>query len=142
MNNWPILGMEFVLENRKSKGDVIAQHDGSSLRDLTTGAIANLFAMFYEIHIDGIFQVFGTDMQNWPEMLNFCRTVRNAIYHSHTINIINQSSKPVAWHHIVLGPANKGFKIIDSYALELGDILLLTKEFSEFLDAHGVPIPN
>jgi hypothetical protein len=109
----------------------------AGLHPSMNGVIGAVFLMFFERYNEWLKSNCG-DPVNWPEPLNFCRIVRNAVAHG-GIHFDNARAPTVAWRGLSYGPAQNGRQIIGADILA-GDLLGLMFEANDQLDRMGAPV--
>jgi len=103
---------------------------------LISGAI---FGSYYEKVSDWVKNHFSKDVIKWPEMLNFARYVRNAVFHGETIEIRSMSASKYSWRGIDIGPSDNGNRIWDY--ISKADLVLLMLDLEAELDNIRAPNP-
>jgi hypothetical protein len=100
--------------------------------------MAPIFVQFFEDYKHWIDATFG-NTDNWPEIFNFARLVRNAFSHGNRLTIWNESAKPARWHNLTYDHSHHNRPI--GLDLTIGDILILMFEMNDELDIRRAPIP-
>lgn len=107
--------------------------------DLHLFSACLIFVNFYEKHADEIRSRWGRDTKAWPDVVDFCRIVRNAVAHSGKIEFQNINYPAVRWQSLSYSPADNGRQVIGTDLL-FPDIIFLMIDLSNALDRGGVPL--
>jgi len=102
---------------------------------LVTGS---LFSSFYERVAGWCETNIDKSAKNWPDIINFCRYVRNAFSHTGMIYFRNNSKdKEITWRGVTIGPSKLGTPLRDFLAK--ADLIILLIDLDKELDNIGAP---
>lgn len=138
----PIRGLKFEFISGSVDESFGRWIDGNKVSTLAARQYGHLFASYWEQQLDCIYAVFGADAKAWPPLLNFCRMVRNSAAHGGKISVTNPNSPAGEWRRLTIGYQNHGQILIGPPGLETGDLILLIRDLTIFLDGKGVGIPK
>ncbi|MCJ7613601.1 hypothetical protein MUO71_02385 [Candidatus Bathyarchaeota archaeon] len=83
------------------------------------------FLHYYESNKSAVESKYNKDFQNWPDIWNFGRIVRNAFAHGGRINFTNENALPVNWLSLSYSPSDNGLQIIENDISSVEMILLM-----------------
>lgn len=110
------------------------------LRSITTRTISNVFALYAEPFLDARRKLGG--VPDTMPVLQFCRMIRNAIFHEGSFNMEPSSPHVASWRGLTYSAANRGEKPLDT-DMSTGDLLILTIDlFNEMDHAGMLPASN
>lgn len=137
----PIVGIKFAFFPGGIPFDGMSGPvDGNRVPALTAMALVRLFGDFYEQQLPGIEAIFSTNAQQWPDIINFSRIVRNAASHLGLATFRTANAPSGMWRGRSIGFDQNGTQVIGgSDGLDTGDLILLLRDLVSFLDFHGVP---
>jgi hypothetical protein len=107
------------------------------LASVMTHITAPYFIIVFDRYIHSIGSQFG-EVRNWPPILNFARVVRNAAAHG-KVKFDNPNAQAVSWRNLTYSPLDNGRQLIGG-DMQLGDVLGLSFDVSDELDALQIPI--
>lgn len=83
--------------------------------------IQSTFSQYYENIKSTIEEKFGKEVENWPNVWNFARVVRNAFSHGGRIKISNSKAPKIVWRELEYDYYSNGKSIMytDLTAVEL-----------------------
>lgn len=102
-------------------------------KKLAATNISFAFVSHYEAQIGNIRSKFGGGSENWPDVWNFARVVRNALTHNGRISITNSSAQPVSWNGYTYSYQDNDRPILFT---DLGfvELILLMEEMEAYLN--------
>lgn len=103
----------------------------SGIQRLTGSIHAHAFLTYYEIANHEMDVRYGTDPEQWPEVLKFARMTRNAFGHGGTLDIRNPRATGV-WRGLTLSYANNGEQMLYNH-IASGDVVLLMLDIKDLL---------
>lgn len=139
----PILGMKigFYPKVDVASDPDFLEFDSTDITGIMRDAALSMFVIYFDSHEEAIEAAFGSDKQRHPPVTNFARYVRNSGAHAGRVAIRNPNAPPASWRGLTIEARHHRQPLLGIGGLEIGDLLLLIKDFTEELDAHGVANP-
>jgi len=103
-------------------------------RDLTytLEIFTGCFILFWDKVEDSIKAKYSSDIQNWPEELDFARIIRNSLAHGNKFEIRNQNSPKITWKGLSVDYSVNGQMVLFGH-LGIADIIILMEEIDSLL---------
>jgi hypothetical protein len=101
-------------------------------RRVLTPVIHAAFVHYYESVLDEIECNHGPSRtwHQWPEVLRFGRTVRNAFTHGGVVHVTDPKAPVSSWQGVTYGPAQNGHQVLYTDLMP-GDLVLLMEEMDQ-----------
>ena len=98
-----------------------------------------IFIEFYEAHKQWLREAVSKDEDEWPEILRFCRVIRNSCSHGEIIRYPRTKHQNVSWRGITYSNKTKNHKFM-FVDMTPADFVFLMVDMAEMLDSLGCPI--
>lgn len=138
------VAIDHIILEVKPRGTtpIPGNHTISQFTELHHRFMGIVFLRFYEQHRRHVQAVYGTNTQQWPQVIQFAWALRNGIaHHGGRLNFENPNYPPITWHTLVYSPTDNGRLIFGSH-FTVSDLLFFLIELSDAFDAIRAPFPS